>query len=108
LQRSGKIDIFKTYEKVGLNLPAASCKESSPVRNLSIFLIRSLTPQQATGNAHAVQFKQVLERYDGLLGFSKTNIHFEEREFDQKIGTWACGTGFWEKYCIIQINITPI
>jgi len=32
-----------------------------------------------------VGFKQVLERYDGVLGFSKTNIHFEEREFDRKL-----------------------
>ena len=32
-----------------------------------------------------VGFKQVLERYDGILGFSKTNIHFEEREFDRKL-----------------------
>jgi hypothetical protein len=32
-----------------------------------------------------VRFKQVLERYDGVLGFSKTNIHFEEREFDRKL-----------------------
>jgi hypothetical protein len=31
-----------------------------------------------------VGFKQVLERYDGVLGFSKTNIHIEEREFDRK------------------------
>jgi hypothetical protein len=30
-----------------------------------------------------VGFKQVLERYYGVLGFSKTNIHFEEREFDR-------------------------
>jgi len=26
-----------------------------------------------------------LEQYDGVLGFSKTNIHFEEREFDEKV-----------------------
>jgi len=32
-----------------------------------------------------VGFKQVLERYDGVLGFSKTNIHFEEREFDREL-----------------------
>ena len=31
-----------------------------------------------------VGFKQVLEQYDGVLGFSKTNTHFEEREFDRK------------------------
>jgi len=30
-------------------------------------------------------FKQVLERSDGVLGFSKINIHFEEREFDRKL-----------------------
>jgi hypothetical protein len=32
-----------------------------------------------------VGFKQILERYDSVLCFSKTNIHFEEREFDQKL-----------------------
>jgi hypothetical protein len=26
-----------------------------------------------------------LERYDGVLGFSKTNINFEEREIDRKL-----------------------
>ena len=30
-------------------------------------------------------FKQVLERYDSVLGFAKTYIHFQEREFDQKL-----------------------
>ncbi len=30
-------------------------------------------------------FEQILEQYDGVLGFSKTNIHFEEREFDEKV-----------------------
>jgi len=34
--------------------PAASCRESPTVRNFIYFLIRSLTPQQATGNALAV------------------------------------------------------
>jgi len=32
-----------------------------------------------------VGFKQVLEWFDGVLGFSKTNIHFEERESDRKL-----------------------
>ena len=30
----------------------------------------------------------ITERYDSVLGFSKTNIHFEEREFD---GNWKMG-----------------
>jgi hypothetical protein len=30
-------------------------------------------------------FKLALERYDCVLGFSKTNIHLEEREFDRKL-----------------------
>ena len=36
-----------------LKNPAASCRESSTVRNSVNFLIRSLTPQQAAGNALA-------------------------------------------------------
>jgi hypothetical protein len=32
-----------------------------------------------------VGFKQVLERSDGVLGFAKTDIRFEEREFDRKL-----------------------
>jgi hypothetical protein len=32
-----------------------------------------------------VGFKKVLERYDGVLGFSKTNIRFKKREFDRKL-----------------------
>ena len=30
-------------------------------------------------------FKQVLERSDGVLGFSKTKIYFEQKEIDQKL-----------------------
>jgi hypothetical protein len=32
-----------------------------------------------------VGFKRVLERYDGVLGVSKTNIRVEEREFERKL-----------------------
>ena len=39
-----------------LKLPSASSGESSTVRNSVNFLIRSLTPPQAAGNALAVQF----------------------------------------------------
>jgi outer membrane lipopolysaccharide assembly protein LptE/RlpB len=39
--------------------PAASCRESSTVRNSIVFLIRSLTPQQAAGNALAVSVQTV-------------------------------------------------
>jgi len=42
--------------------PAASCRESSTVRNPVFIMIRSLTPPQAAGNAlaFAVQGAQVL------------------------------------------------
>jgi hypothetical protein len=36
-----------------LKIPAASCWESSTVRNVVYFFIRSLTPPQAAGNALA-------------------------------------------------------
>jgi hypothetical protein len=36
-----------------LKIPAASCRESSTVRNAVFFMIRSLTPPQAAGNALA-------------------------------------------------------
>lgn len=32
-----------------------------------------------------IGYKQILERTDGVFGFSKTNIRFEEREFDLKL-----------------------
>ena len=35
-----------------------------------------------------VGFKQVLERYDGVLGFSKTNFYFEQRKVDQTVDTF--------------------
>jgi len=41
-----------------LNLPAIYCGESPTVKE-NIFCVRSLTPQQATGNALAVQFTQL-------------------------------------------------
>ena len=50
-------------------------------------------------------FKQVLERYDGVLGFSKTNIHFEEREFDRKLANGHAELVFGKKCRIIQIGI---
>ena len=30
-------------------------------------------------------FKQVLERSDGVLGFSKTKFYFEQKQVDQKL-----------------------
>jgi hypothetical protein len=39
--------------KQQLKIPAASCRESSTVRNAVFFMIRSLTPPQAAGNALA-------------------------------------------------------
>jgi len=55
-------DTLRTFED-----PAASCRECSAlrqcfaatVRNSIIFLIRSLTPQQAAGKALAVRFKRL-------------------------------------------------
>jgi len=32
-----------------------------------------------------VGFKQVLERYDGVLGLSKTKFYFEEGKVEQKL-----------------------
>jgi DNA-directed RNA polymerase subunit omega len=52
-----------------------------------------------------VGFKQVLERSDGVSGFAKTNIRFEEREFDRKLANRHAELGFWKKCRIIQ-NIT--
>jgi hypothetical protein len=40
-----------------LKLSAASCGESSILKE-QVFVIRSLTPQQATGNVLATEFKQ--------------------------------------------------
>jgi len=51
-----------------------------------------------------VRFQQVLERYDGVLGFSKTNILFEEREFDRKLENGHEEPVFGKKCRIIQIK----
>jgi len=32
-----------------------------------------------------VGFKEVLEQYDGVLGFSKTKFYFEQKKVDQKL-----------------------
>ncbi|MEA3428946.1 MAG: beta-phosphoglucomutase family hydrolase, partial [Thermodesulfobacteriota bacterium] len=50
-----------------LKNPVASCRESSTVRNSVNFLIRSLTPPQAAGNALAVQFKGAIFDLDGVV-----------------------------------------
>jgi hypothetical protein len=36
-------------------------------------------------NARKKGFKQVLERSDGVLGFSKTKFYFEQKKIDQKL-----------------------
>jgi hypothetical protein len=36
-------------------------------------------------NAGIKGFKQVLERSDGVLGFSKTKFYFEQKKVDQKL-----------------------
>jgi hypothetical protein len=46
-----------------------------------------------------------LEQDDGVLGFSKTNIRFEEREFDRKLANGHAELVFWKKCRIIQIII---
>jgi|TARA_B100000315_G_scaffold246653_1_gene274236 hypothetical protein len=45
-----------------------------------------------------------LEQDDGVLGFSKTNIRFEEREFDRKLANGHAELVFWRKYRIIRKN----
>ena len=49
---------FSFYKSVGLKIPAASCRESPKCKEVFI-VIRSLTPQQATGNALAVHFQGI-------------------------------------------------
>ena len=45
-----------------------------------------------------------MEQDDGVLGFSKTNIRFEEREFDRKLANGHAELVFWRKYRIIRKN----
>jgi hypothetical protein len=47
----------------------------------------------------------ILERYDGVLGFSKTNIHFEEREFDRKLANGHAELVFGKRAALFRINI---
>jgi hypothetical protein len=56
-----------------LKLPAASCRESSTVRNAAIFQIRLLTPQQAAGNALAIAVQN--EHYCSLASGRDTKEH---------------------------------
>ncbi|MDO9566386.1 MAG: amidohydrolase family protein [Candidatus Desulfaltia sp.] len=56
----------------GLKLPAASSGESSTVRNSVNFLIRSLTPPQAAGNALAVQFRPWVKQLINLRDSEET------------------------------------
>jgi|GEM_PF-5718595 len=44
---------YAVEEREQLKIPAASCRESSTVRNAVYFMIRSLTPPQAAVNALA-------------------------------------------------------
>ncbi len=36
-------------------------------------------------NVRRKGFKQVLERYDGVLGYSKAKFYFEQRKVEQKL-----------------------
>jgi len=47
-------------------------------------------------------FKQVLERFDSVLAFSKTNFYLEQGKFELKLGKRACGTAFLKKCRIIR------
>jgi hypothetical protein len=58
-----------------LKIPAASCRQSSTVRNAVFIMIRSLTPPQAAGNALAVQFKMVMIGTGNSIVFS---WHFQQ------------------------------
>ena len=53
-------------------------------------------------NSRKKEFKQVLERDDGVLGFSETNIPLEDREFDLKLANGHAELLFWKKCRIIQ------
>lgn len=53
-------------------------------------------------NSRKKEFKQVLERDDGVLGFSETNIPLEDREFDRKLANGHAELLFWKKCRIIQ------
>ena len=46
-----------------------------------------------------------MEQDDDVLGFSKTNIRFEEREFERKLANGHAELVFWKKCRIIQIDI---
>jgi hypothetical protein len=45
-----------------------------------------------------------LERYDGVLDFAKTNINFQEREFDKKSANWPAALPIRLGCRIIWIN----
>ena len=53
-------------------------------------------------NVRKKGFKWVLEQDDSVLGFSKTNICFEERKFDRKLANVHAELDFWKKCRIIQ------
>lgn len=40
------------------------------------------------------EFKQVLERHDGVLGFTKTKFYFEKEKVDQKLANGLCETSY--------------
>lgn len=45
-----------------------------------------------------------MERDDGVLDFSETNIPLEDREFDRKLANGQAELLFWKKCRIIQIS----
>ncbi len=49
-----------------------------------------------------------MEQDDGVLGFSKTNIRFEEREFDRKLANGHAELVFWKKCRIIQSHTIAV
>jgi len=56
--------VYLPYANLYLKLSAASCGESSILR-VQLFVIRSLTPQQAAGNALATEFTMTKETVYG-------------------------------------------
>jgi hypothetical protein len=56
--------MYLLYTNLYLKLSAASCGESSILKE-QLFVIRSLTPQQAAGNALATEFTTTKETVYG-------------------------------------------
>jgi len=68
---------------MGLKLSVASYGESSTVRTIYLFIIRSLTPQQATGNAFAVAVQGVRGSYVKMAKKPETHDFYMQLALDE-------------------------